>query len=314
MRPRLYEDPAVQNEQAQAFRAPHPIEGEIDAMKIGIGIPNQVRNMHPSVVPSWAAGAEEAGFAALSTVGRFAYPGLSETVTLAAAAAVTSRVELISGVLLATTWPGALLAKELAGIDGISGGRLTVGIGVGQREDDFVVDGHGPAGRGARLDRDLQTYHDIWAGEPVGGGPNAAVPAGTRQLPMLFGGFAPAALDRMARWGQGYVAASLPPAMTAPAFDAARGAWQRAGRQESQRLVALAYFALGDSERGKRDVYDYYSATPEFADAVISGVCDSPAMIRQRLVDLTDIGVEEVMFNAGTDDIDEIKRLADIVF
>ena len=243
-------------------------------MKIGIGIPNQVRNMRPDVVPAWARLAEEAGFASLTTVGRQAYPGLSDTVALAAAAAVTSRVELISGVLLATTWPGPLLAKELAGIDGVSGGRLTVGLGVGQRPDDFIAEGYGTKGRGARMDRDLETYRDVWRGELVGGGPNPAVPSGTRQIPMLFGGFAPAVMDRMARWGEGYVGGSVPAPMAAPAFDAARDAWRRAGREGAPRLVALAYFALGDSGKGRQNVYDYYSVSPEFAEIAAGALCD----------------------------------------
>jgi len=283
-------------------------------MKIGIGIPNQVRDMRPGVVPAWARLAEEAGFVSLTTVGRQAYPGLSDTVALAAAAAVTSRIELISGVLLATTWPGPLLAKELAGIDGVSGGRLTVGLGVGQRPDDFIAEGYGPKGRGARMDRDLETYRGIWAGEPVGGGPNPAVPPGTRQIPLLFGGMAPAVMDRMARWGEGYVGGSAPAPMVAPAFDAARDAWRRAGREGSPRLVALAYFALGDSDKGRQNIYDYYSVSGEFADIVAGAVCDSPAKVKETLSSFADIGVDEISFNTGTDDVDEVKRLADIVF
>ena len=282
-------------------------------MKIGIGIPNQVRNMRPEVVPAWARLAEESGFASLTTVGRVAYPGLSDTVALAAAAASTSRVELISGVLLAATWPGPLLARELAGIDGVSGGRLTLGLGVGQRADDFIAQGYGPAGRGARLDRDLETYRDIWRGELVGGGPNAAVPPAARQIPMLFGGFAPAVMDRMARWGEGYIGASVPAPIAAPAFDAARDAWRRAGRDGAPRLVALAYFALGDSDKGRANVHDYYSVAPEFAAIVAGAVCDSPAKVREKISSFADIGVEEISFNPGTDDVDEVKRLADIV-
>ncbi|MEV4130425.1 LLM class flavin-dependent oxidoreductase, partial [Nocardia sp. NPDC049707] len=87
-------------------------------MRIGIGLPNQVRNVRSSIIPAWAERAEEAGFVSVGTVGRYAYPGVADTVALAAAAAVTSRVELISGVLLGPTWPAPLLAKELAGIDG----------------------------------------------------------------------------------------------------------------------------------------------------------------------------------------------------
>jgi alkanesulfonate monooxygenase SsuD/methylene tetrahydromethanopterin reductase-like flavin-dependent oxidoreductase (luciferase family) len=282
-------------------------------MKIGIGIPNQVRNMRPEVVPAWARIAEEAGFASLTTVGRLAYPGLSDTVALTAAAAVTSRIELISGVLLATTWPGPLLAKELAGIDGVSGGRLTLGLGVGQRPDDFIAEGYGSRGRGARLDRDLETYRGIWRGEPVGGGANPAVPPGTRQIPMLFGGMAPAALDRMARWGEGYIGGSVPAPMAAPAFGAARDAWRRAGREGAPRLVALAYFALGDSDKGRQNVYDYYSVSGAFGEIVAGAVCDSPEKVKETISSFADIGVDEISFNTGTDDVDEVKRLADIV-
>jgi alkanesulfonate monooxygenase SsuD/methylene tetrahydromethanopterin reductase-like flavin-dependent oxidoreductase (luciferase family) len=284
-------------------------------MRIGTGLPNQIRDLRPDVLPAWAASAEQEGFELLTTVGRYAYPGVSDTVALAAAAAVTSRIELVSGVMLAPTWPGQLLAKELAGIDGISGGRLTAGIGVGVRPDDFVAEGFGSAGRGARLDRDLQTYREIWDGVAVGGGPNAAVPAGTRRVPLLFGGFAPAALDRMARWGEGYVGGSMPPAMVAPSLESAREAWRRNGREGSPRLVALMYYSLGDGEKGKANIWDYYSLSgKEFADIAAGAVCDTPQKVKDALAAYADLGVDDVVFNSGTDDIDDVRRLAEIVF
>jgi alkanesulfonate monooxygenase SsuD/methylene tetrahydromethanopterin reductase-like flavin-dependent oxidoreductase (luciferase family) len=282
-------------------------------MRIGTGLPNQVRNVRPEVVPVFARQAEEAGFTSLSTVGRYAYPGISDTVALAAAAAVTSRVELISGVLLAPTWPGTLLAKELAGIDGVSGGRLTVGLGVGIRPDDFVVEGFGSKGRGARLDQDLETFRDVWEGKPVGESTNPAVPPTTRQIPMLFGGFAPAALDRMARWGQGYIGGSMPAPAVAPTFDAARAAWQKAGREGSPRLVALVYYALGDGDKGRQNVYDYYSGSGEFADMVSAAVCTTPQMVKNAVSSFADIGTDDVIFNTATDDVEDVQRLADIV-
>jgi hypothetical protein len=55
-------------------------------MKISIGLPNQVRNVRASVIPTWAAQAEQAGFSTLFTVGRIAYPGVTDTVALAAVA------------------------------------------------------------------------------------------------------------------------------------------------------------------------------------------------------------------------------------
>jgi alkanesulfonate monooxygenase SsuD/methylene tetrahydromethanopterin reductase-like flavin-dependent oxidoreductase (luciferase family) len=113
-------------------------------VRIGIGLPNQVRNVRPEVIPVWARKAEEAGFSTVATIGRNAYPGVMDTVSLAAAAGATSSIGLFSGVVLAPTWPAVLLAKEVSSIDGVSGGRLTLGVGVGEREDDFVAEGYGP--------------------------------------------------------------------------------------------------------------------------------------------------------------------------
>jgi alkanesulfonate monooxygenase SsuD/methylene tetrahydromethanopterin reductase-like flavin-dependent oxidoreductase (luciferase family) len=215
--------------------------------------------------------------------------------------------------MLATVWPATLLAKELAGIDGVSGGRLTVGIGLGLRPDDFVVDGLGPKGLGKRIDRDLETYRALWTGQPVGGGGNPAVPAGSREVPMLFGGMAPASFARMAKWGQGYIAGSLPPEGVAGHFEQARAAWKEAGRSGEPRRVAIAYFALGDAGKGRANVHDYYSVTGEFADQVAAGLSGTPDAVRATVAGFADLGVGELIFNPGTDDIDEIDRLADVV-
>lgn len=282
-------------------------------MKVGIGLPNQVRDVRPTVIPEWAAQAENAGFSTLGTVGRIAYPGVMDTVALAAAAGATSTIGLISNVLLATVWPPAILAKETAGIDGVSGGRLTLGLGIGGRPDDFVVEGAGPKGLGKRLDHDLKVYRDIWSGNPVGGGENAAVPPGTRQVPLMFGGFVPSALDRMARWGEGYIGSSMPASAVAGAFNSARAAWKEAGRAGSPRLLAIAYFAFGDIDRGRNNVRDYYSNIGEGADAVAAGVHGTTAAVRNAAKAFEEIGADELIFNPATDDIDEIDRLAEAV-
>jgi alkanesulfonate monooxygenase SsuD/methylene tetrahydromethanopterin reductase-like flavin-dependent oxidoreductase (luciferase family) len=281
-------------------------------MKIGIGLPNQVRNVRASVIPAWAAKAEQAGFSALGTVGRIAYPGVMDTVALAAAAGATSSIGLMSTVVLGPVWPATLLAKEIAGIDGVSGGRLTLGISVAIREDDFVVDGLGPKGRGKRFDQDLETYRKVWRGESVGG-LNAAVPEGTRQVPMLFGAASPAAVARMARWGEGYIGPAISTSMVGWAFDAARKAWQDEGRQGSPRLVGTIYFSLGDPEKGRADIYEYYSVLPDFLGMVMDGIATTPDQVRQAVRAYEEMGVDEVMLDAATDDLDEIARLAEIV-
>lgn len=283
-------------------------------MKIGIGLPNQVRNVHPETIPRWAAKAEEAGFSTLGTIGRYAYPGVSDTVALAAAAGATSTIGLLSHVLLAPIWPAPLLAKELAGIDGVSGHRLTLGLGVGRRPDDFPVDGRGVQGRGKRMDDDLKIYRKIWNGEPVGGGTNPAVPAGTREIPLLFGGFSPTALARMAREGAGYIAASGPVSLVSPSIEAAKTAWKNAGRRGNPKIVVIGYFALGNEEQGRAQVKDYYSFRgEEAATQMAAGVSGSPEALKETIHSYADVGIDEFILVATTEDIDEISRAAESV-
>ncbi|MCW2871583.1 LLM class flavin-dependent oxidoreductase [Actinacidiphila oryziradicis] len=280
-------------------------------MKIGIGLPNQVRHVRPTVIPEWARQAEQAGFSSLGTVGRIAYPGVMDTVALAAAAGATSTIGLLSTVLIAPPWPATLLAKEAAGIDGVSGGRLTLGIGLGGRHDDFVVDGLGPRGLGKRLDSDVQVYRDVWRGEPIGGGTNPGVPAGTREIPLLFGGMVPASFERVARSGEGYIGASMPAGMNKPAFDAVRAAWSDAGREGSPRLVAIAYYAFGDIDQGRANIHDYYMGMgKELADMVAAGVSGGPDAIKETVESFAAIGADELILNPSLDDLSQVAQLA----
>jgi alkanesulfonate monooxygenase SsuD/methylene tetrahydromethanopterin reductase-like flavin-dependent oxidoreductase (luciferase family) len=283
-------------------------------MKIGIGLPNQVRGTQPTVIPAWAAQAEQAGFSTLGTVGRIAYPGIMDTVALAAAAGATQSIGLFSNILLAPVWPAALLAKETAGIDEISGGRLTLGIGAGIRDDDFVVDGFGPRDRGRRFDRDLEIYRDVWNGEHLEGSPNPAVTEYARPIPLIFGGQSKPAFGRMARWGIGYVGGAAPASMVTESFDAARAAWKAAGREGEPRLVAIAYFAVADGEQGRQNVYDYYSIGGDELASFISGAMSAGAeQIRTTVQSFADIGADELILNPAVGDLSEISRLADIV-
>jgi alkanesulfonate monooxygenase SsuD/methylene tetrahydromethanopterin reductase-like flavin-dependent oxidoreductase (luciferase family) len=221
----------------------------------------------------------------------------------------------MSTVLLAATWPATLLAKELAGIDGISGNRLTLGIGSGGRSDDFIPPTYGMRGRGERLDRDLETFRDVWSGELFGDSTNPAVPKDTRQIPMMFGGFAPAVMARMARWGEGYIGGPFPAAMTSPSFEAAKTAWKDAGREGLPRLIALPYFAFGDPDKGRANIRDYYAwMGAETADFVAGLVCGSADEVKAVIDSFAGIGADEIVFTPATDDADDVKRLAEVVF
>src|SRR6266536_2768355 len=138
-------------------------------MDLGIGLPSTIPSATGQDVLSWAREADTAGFSSVGTIDRVVY-GNHETIpTLAAAAAVTSRVRLHTAILIAPfRGNGTLLAKQLASVDSFAGGRLTVGIAVGGREDDYVSTGSDFEGRGAAFDKQLTEFHEVWGGAARG--------------------------------------------------------------------------------------------------------------------------------------------------
>jgi alkanesulfonate monooxygenase SsuD/methylene tetrahydromethanopterin reductase-like flavin-dependent oxidoreductase (luciferase family) len=104
-------------------------------MEIGIGLPATIPGTRGSLVLDWARRADSGPFSSLGIIHRLIYPNYEPLVTLAAA--VTERVRLMSTVLIAPLRGAGVLAKQAASVDALSGGRLTLGLGVGAREDDF---------------------------------------------------------------------------------------------------------------------------------------------------------------------------------
>src|SRR5438128_5320618 len=135
-------------------------------MDIGIGLPNAVRGVDRRGIVDWAQRAEDAGFSTLGTIDRIVYPNYESLIALAAAAAVTERIGLATDILIAPLRRStALLAKQAATIDSISGGRLVLGLAVGGRADDYEAVGADFSSRGRAFDEQLEVMTSVWAGE-----------------------------------------------------------------------------------------------------------------------------------------------------
>src|SRR5438874_4535926 len=111
-------------------------------MDIGIGLPNAVLGVDRRGTVEWAQRADAAGFSTLGTIDRIVYGNYESLISLAAAAAVTERIRLATDILIAPLRRStALLAKQAATIDHLSGGRLVLGLAVGGRANDFEAVG-----------------------------------------------------------------------------------------------------------------------------------------------------------------------------
>ncbi|HWC42754.1 MAG TPA: LLM class flavin-dependent oxidoreductase [Actinomycetota bacterium] len=285
-------------------------------MRIGIGLPNTSLDVPGRLLVDWARRAEAHGFSSLATIDRVAYPSYDSLTALTAAAAVTERIGLLTNVLLAPLYNPVLLAKVTACLDQISEGRLTLGLGVGGRPDDYQLAERSFTDRGRRFDADLELLHQAWAGQPVAGSQFPVGPPATGgRVPLLMGGQSKLAAPRAARWGAGFTIGGAPPEMAGGAIQEFRVAFEQAGGTGTPRVVVLTYYSLGEehTETSLRNLRTYYGFIGDWAEGIAKGVPRTPEAVRQVAAAFEELGVDELIFDPSVPDLDQIDRLAEIV-
>lgn len=277
-------------------------------MNVAIGLPNAVPGTSGEQLTEWARRAEARGFSSLGTIDRIAYPNLEPLTALAAAAAVTERIGLATTVLLGPLRVNPVtLAKQVYSVHVISGGRMTLGIGLGGRDDDYEVAGVETSTRGRDLDAMLERIREVWEGEEVG-------PEHPHDPRVLVGGSVEASFKRAARFGDGWIAAGAPPDQFAEWRQGFESAWSAAGRSEQPRNAALAYFSLGDraEEDAKAYLTDYYAWLGEDTANFIAGsAAKDPETVQQYLKGFEDAGCDELYLFPSSSDPAQVDLLAD---
>jgi alkanesulfonate monooxygenase SsuD/methylene tetrahydromethanopterin reductase-like flavin-dependent oxidoreductase (luciferase family) len=274
-------------------------------VNIGVGLPNTTPEADGPLLLQWARRADAGPFSSLAVLDRVAYDSVEPFTALAAAAGVTKRIRLATMVAIGPLRPTALLAKQAASVHALSGGRLTLGLAVGARHEDYEVAGVDHRERGRRLSEQLAYLRAGVDADRVGPARDG--------IELLVGGGSGQAYARMARYADGYAHGGGPPRAFAGAAARANAAWRDLGRPGRPRLWGQGYFTLGDIERGNTYLRDYYAFTGPFAERIVAANLTSPRAIKDFVRGYEQEGCDELVLLPTVADADELDRLAEAV-
>jgi len=135
-------------------------------VEIGLTLPTMISGVDRDATIEWCRRIDGAPFSTLALGERITFPNQELFTTLAAAAVLTERVRLMSTLVVLPMHPAIEVAKQAANIDVLSGGRLTLGVGVGGRDEDYRALEAPFDRRHQRLDEQVALMERVWAGEP----------------------------------------------------------------------------------------------------------------------------------------------------
>jgi alkanesulfonate monooxygenase SsuD/methylene tetrahydromethanopterin reductase-like flavin-dependent oxidoreductase (luciferase family) len=311
-----------------------PIRG----LDVAMTLPVMEEGFDRDAILDWIARIERGPYASLCFGERVSFRNPDAIALMGAAAALTRRVRLMTTVLIAPIHSPLLLAKQCATLDVLSNGRLTVGIGIGGREEDFRATGTDLAlQHNERLAEIVAAMRRAWAGEVVVPGARSGVgPAPVQEggPPVLCGAMGPRATRIAARWADGLCGFSWGPRPEGARpdfalanhvwtlrdmerqFALARSAWKEAARARPPRLCVGFWFALGPGAREQIEShlrrYLNWLEPGEIAPLIsIAGFAGSSAELRILLRQIADLGADEVQLVSTALDPAQIERAAE---
>jgi alkanesulfonate monooxygenase SsuD/methylene tetrahydromethanopterin reductase-like flavin-dependent oxidoreductase (luciferase family) len=285
-------------------------------MKLGIGLPQMLPwGLDRKLFLDWARLADEAGFHALGTLDRPNYDSWDPLTSLAAAAAVTERVRLVTSVVVLPIRNEVQVAKQAAVIDRISAGRVDLGVGVGSRPDDYEALGAEWAQRGPKLRRQVARMRQVWSEAHRSDADNGILgPAPLQEpgIPVLIGAVAETAVKRALEIGDGFIfGAAVPVAAVEEQLPRMRQQAAARGRRD-YRFYKMQYCAIGDPDevlgRAAHDLLRYYrNPNMPFDKIVLRGGTD---VLRDHARQLAGVGLDVLIFMPAVLDLGQVERIA----
>jgi alkanesulfonate monooxygenase SsuD/methylene tetrahydromethanopterin reductase-like flavin-dependent oxidoreductase (luciferase family) len=289
-------------------------------MDIAMTLPTMLPHGRDEFV-TWCRRIDEGPWSSLAVPERVTFTSHSLTVQLAGAAVLTERVRLWTTLIVLPAHNEVQVAKDMASVDRLAAGRLTLGVGVGGREEDFRAIGGDFRRRWQRLDDQVARMRRIWAQEPPFEGSDGVGPAPV-QLggpPFVAGVVGPKAIARAAHWAVGVDDPTSIIAVDVSALEAQRqkvvAAWKEAGRSEAPHFSSSLWFALGPDPKEQLAGYIYrYMKT--FDDSFARQLADSApvhssAALRGAVDAARQAGCDEFFLVPTTTEAAELDRVRD---
>ncbi|MEW2443706.1 LLM class flavin-dependent oxidoreductase [Micromonospora marina] len=277
---------------------------------VGVLLPNGVPGCRGETIVTWARVADDGPFTSLGTADRYVYVNHEPMMTMAAVAATTARIRLLTAALIPALRPAPLFAKQVATLTQLAPGRVTLGIAVGNRRNDYDEAALDFTTRGRVLDENLaylDRLRDLRSEENVVG-PQLG------SIEILIGGASRAATRRLLSHGDGLVSGGLKPEVFAFEAFATVEAWKAAGKPGRPRLVASTWYASStdpdDLAAARLASYLKNGGPPPH---VISGIARGSEGVEQAVAAFRAQGADEVVFFPLLDDVAELEWLADQV-
>lgn len=290
-------------------------------MDIGVCLPYMEEELNRDILLSWIRKIDEGPFSSLSCGERITSHTIEMRTTLGAAAAITERVRIVPSLYVLPMHSAVQAAKEIATLDLISGGRVTVTVGVGGRPMDYRAVGASFERRHARMDEQVAEMRRIWSGEPAfeGSDPVGPRPVQPGGPPIMAGTLGPKATRRAAEWADGIYmwSGNGEKAEIERMIHQAERCFEEAGRDRGPRRVAGFWCSLADdaATRLPQYVYDYLKVlSVDLASAMSKAMTRcTPDAINASLDAMEEIGCEELFLVPATCDIADIDRLSDLI-
>src|ERR1700682_173902 len=296
-------------------------------MDLGIALPTSAPYASTEAIVQVAQAAEDLGYPAVWTYERLFYaradmpqtrapprplPAAYKSVyepleTLSFVAAKTTTIRLGTSVLIAPLHVPVVLARRLATLDQLSGGRVIAGLGLGWMKQEYIAAGVPMAGRGARLEEFVAALRAAWAPDPVwfegdfyNIPPSEINPKPVQEggIPVILAAFAPAAIERAGRIADGYNPIAFGLDSLGQLVESFRDAARSADRDPAQlKVMGRANVSITSKPAGAGG-RDFLSGAPE--------------QVAEDLATLRDLEVDHVFFsNRATHSADEEVKLMD---